>query len=75
MRWEVAPFLSLDKRGKGGVTDMDFLLQLLQDATKLFITVFVTTYATAYANKLVKSNNKRKRTTASGKTKGGSKRK
>ena len=34
---------------------MDFLLQLLQDATKLFITVFVTTYATAYANKLVKS--------------------
>ncbi|WP_170953252.1 hypothetical protein [Bacillus thuringiensis] len=58
---------------------MDFLLQLLQDATKLFITVFVTTYATAYAtayaNKLVKSNNKRKRTTASGKTKGGSKRK
>ncbi len=32
---------------------MDFLLQLLQDATKLFITVFVTTYATAYANKLV----------------------
>ncbi|MEB8861201.1 hypothetical protein P4H06_33765 [Bacillus cereus] len=50
---------------------MDFLLQLLQDATKLFITVFVTTYA----NKLVKSNNKRKRTTASGKTKGGSKRK
>ncbi|BAR87715.1 hypothetical protein KNN_06982 (plasmid) [Bacillus thuringiensis serovar tolworthi] len=54
---------------------MDFLLQLLQDATKLFITVFVTTCATAYANKLVKSNNKRKRTTASGKTKGGSKRK
>ncbi|HDX9530003.1 hypothetical protein P4388_25275 [Bacillus thuringiensis] len=54
---------------------MDFLLQLLQDATKLFITVFVTTYATAYANKLVKSNNKRKRTTVSGKTKGGSKRK
>lgn len=67
--------LSLDKRGKGGVNDMDFLLQLLQDATKLFITVFVTTYATAYANKLVKSNNKRKRTTVSGKTKGGSKRK
>ncbi|PFE08049.1 hypothetical protein CN307_29560 [Bacillus cereus] len=70
MWWEVVPFLSLNLRGKGGVTDIDFLLQLLQDATKLFITVFVT----AYANKLVKSNNKRKRTTASGKTKGGSKR-
>ncbi len=66
-----------DFRGEGGVTAMDFLLQLLQDATKLFITVFVTTYATAYANKLVKSNNKRKRTTStsSKRNKGGSKNK
>ncbi|WP_176535706.1 hypothetical protein, partial [Bacillus cereus] len=38
---------------------MDFLLNLLQDAVKIFFTVFVT----AYANKLVKKiGSKRKRT-------------
>ncbi|WJE68318.1 hypothetical protein [Bacillus albus] len=38
---------------------MEFLQQLLQDATKLFVTVFITTFATAYANRLVaKRNNK-----------------
>ncbi|PED85544.1 hypothetical protein CN305_15660 [Bacillus cereus] len=43
---------------------MEFLQQLLQDATKLFVTVFITTFATACANKLVaKRNNKSKRTT------------
>lgn len=77
MWWEVASFLSLISRGKGGVTDMDFLQQLLQDATKLFVTVFITTFATAYANKLVKGSNKRKRTTSTSakRNKGGSKRK
>ncbi len=41
---------------------MEFLQQLLQDATKLFVTVFITTFATACANKLVaKRNNKSKK--------------
>ncbi|MGU9545663.1 hypothetical protein [Bacillus cereus] len=51
---------------------MDFLLNLLQDAVKIFFTVFVT----AYANKLVKKiDSKRKRTAPKNacKRKGGSK--
>ncbi|WP_267379658.1 hypothetical protein [Bacillus sp. GM_Baccil_2] len=57
---------------------MEFLQQLLQDTTKLFVTVFITNFATACANKLVaKRNNKSKRTTQTSakRKKGGSKKK
>lgn len=60
----------------GGCAFLSLLLEG-KDATKLFVAVFVTTFATAYANKLVKGNNKRKKTTPTSakRRKGGSKNK
>jgi len=51
---------------------MEFLLSLLQDLLKIFLTILVT----GFGNKLVRNmSNKRKRTTQRRKRNGGSKRK
>ncbi|PEV23399.1 hypothetical protein COK50_08340 [Bacillus thuringiensis] len=53
-----------DLKGKRSCNRYGFSLQILQNATKLFVTVFITTFVTAYANKLVKGSNQRKRATS-----------